>query len=66
MLTLVHATQSRSFRILWLLEELGADYDIRAVSIRRRDGSEDMATWRRRRWPEECSAPASAVRRTAA
>ncbi|MDR6756589.1 glutathione S-transferase [Mycoplana sp. BE70] len=39
MLTLVHATQSRSFRILWLLEELGADYDIRAVSIHRRDGS---------------------------
>lgn len=39
MLTLVHATQSRSFRILWLLEELGADYAIRPVSIRRRDGS---------------------------
>lgn len=39
MLTLVHATQSRSFRILWLLEELAADYDIRAVSIRRRDGT---------------------------
>ncbi|MDX3925189.1 MAG: glutathione S-transferase [Shinella sp.] len=39
MLTLVHAPLSRSFRILWLLEELGADYDIRTVSIRRRDGS---------------------------
>ncbi|HVK92357.1 MAG TPA: glutathione S-transferase family protein, partial [Mycoplana sp.] len=31
--------QSRSFRILWLLEELGADYHIRSVGIRRRDGS---------------------------
>lgn len=39
MLTLVHATHSRSFRMLWLLEELGADYDIRPVSIRRQDGS---------------------------
>ncbi len=39
MLTLVHATQSRSFRMLWLLEELGADYDIRLVNIRRADGS---------------------------
>ena len=39
MLTLVHATQSRSFRMLWLLEELGADYDIRLVNIRRADGT---------------------------
>ncbi|MBD9372853.1 glutathione S-transferase [Rhizobium sp. ARZ01] len=39
MLTLVHAPLSRSFRMLWLLEELGADYDIRRVSIRRQDGS---------------------------
>ena len=39
MLTLIHAPQSRSSRIIWLLEELGAEYDIRYVDIRRRDGS---------------------------
>ncbi|OBZ93960.1 glutathione S-transferase [Pararhizobium polonicum] len=39
MLTLIHAPRSRSSRIIWLLEELGAEYDIRYVSIRRRDGS---------------------------
>lgn len=39
MLTLIHAPMSRSGRILWLLEELGAEYDVRYVSIRRRDGS---------------------------
>ena len=39
MLTLVHAPQSRSSRIIWLLEELGADYAIRYVDIPRRDGS---------------------------
>ena len=39
MLTLFHAPQSRSSRILWLLEELGADYEIRYVDIPRRDGS---------------------------
>jgi glutathione S-transferase len=37
MLTLYHAPQSRSSRILWLLEELDAEYDIKTVSIRRRD-----------------------------
>ena len=39
MLTLIHAPRSRSSRILWLLEELGADYDVRYVDIRRGDGS---------------------------
>lgn len=39
MLTLIHAPLSRSGRILWLLEELGAQYDVRYVSIRRWDGS---------------------------
>lgn len=39
MLTLVHAPLSRSFRMLWLLEDIGADYDMRYVTIRRRDGS---------------------------
>ncbi|QRM55910.1 glutathione S-transferase [Sinorhizobium sp. BG8] len=39
MLTLVHAPMSRSFRMLWLLEELGAEYEVRVVTIRRRDGS---------------------------
>lgn len=33
MLTLFHAPQSRSSRIVWLLEELGVDYDIRYVDI---------------------------------
>lgn len=39
MFTLIHAPRSRSTRILWLLEELNAPYDVRYVSIRRRDGS---------------------------
>jgi glutathione S-transferase len=39
MLTLFHAPQSRSSRILWLLEELGAEYRIRYVDIPRMDGS---------------------------
>ncbi len=33
MLTLYHAPQSRSTRMLWLLEELGADYHIEYVDI---------------------------------
>lgn len=33
MLTLFHAPQSRSGRIVWLLEEIGADFDIRYVGI---------------------------------
>lgn len=39
MLTLYHAPRSRSSRIIWLLEELGADYEIRYVDISRLDGS---------------------------
>jgi glutathione S-transferase len=39
MLTLHHAPQSRSSRIVWLLEELGADYDLVITSIPRQDGS---------------------------
>lgn len=39
MLTLYHAPQSRSSRIVWLLEELGADYDIVYTDIPRMDGS---------------------------
>lgn len=35
MLTLVHAPRSRSTRFLWLLEELGADYEIMTVDIYR-------------------------------
>jgi glutathione S-transferase len=33
MITLYHAPQSRSSRIIWLLEELGGSYEIRPVSI---------------------------------
>ena len=39
MLTLYHAPQSRSSRIVWLLEELGADYVLEITSIPRLDGS---------------------------
>jgi glutathione S-transferase len=39
MLTLFHAPQSRSSRIVWLLEELGAKYQIVYTDIPRMDGS---------------------------
>ena len=39
MLTLYHAPQSRSSRIVWLLEEIGAPYQIEKMNIPRRDGS---------------------------
>ena len=39
MLTLFHAPQSRSSRVIWLLEELGATYEITKVAIARMDGS---------------------------
>jgi glutathione S-transferase len=39
MLTLFHAPKSRSSRIIWLLEELGAPYEIRIVTIPRQDGT---------------------------
>jgi glutathione S-transferase len=38
MLTLFHSPKSRSSRVLWLLEELGADYEIEYVSILRQGG----------------------------
>jgi glutathione S-transferase len=39
MLTLFHAPQSRSSRMIWLAEELGADVAVRCVTIGRQDGS---------------------------
>lgn len=39
MLKLYHAPRSRSSRFIWLLEELGAPYEIEVVSIRRGDGT---------------------------
>lgn len=42
MLTLYHAPNSRSTRIIWLLEELGAPYSIRTVTIRYNDGRGGM------------------------
>ena len=39
MLTLYHAPRSRSFRVLWLLEELGVPYDTEMVSIRGTDSA---------------------------
>lgn len=46
MITLFHAPQSRSSRMIWLLEELGVPYEIRPVSIFRPmtgEGSGDPA-----------------------
>ena len=46
MLTLFHAPWSRSARIVWLLEEIGAEYDIRFVDIYRQmtqSGARDAA-----------------------
>ena len=39
MLTLFHAPLSRSSRLIWLLEELGADYEIQHCDIARMNGS---------------------------
>ena len=39
MITLYHAPRSRSSRFIFLLEELGAPYEIAKVNIRRGDGS---------------------------
>jgi glutathione S-transferase len=39
MLTLHHAPQSRSTRVIWLLEELGLPYEINYCDIRRGDGT---------------------------
>lgn len=39
MVTLYHAPQSRSSRMIWLLEELDAPYEIRLTTIPRQDGS---------------------------
>lgn len=39
MFTLFHAPQSRSSRIVWLLEELGAEYRIEYCDIARMDGT---------------------------
>jgi len=39
MLTLYHAPRSRSSRIIWLLEELGADYELKITDIPRMDGT---------------------------
>ena len=38
MLTFYHAPQSRSFSILWLLEELGQPYEMQIVDIRAKGG----------------------------
>ena len=39
MLTLYHAPQTRSSRIVWLLEELEEPYELKVVGIPRMDGS---------------------------
>jgi glutathione S-transferase len=39
MLTFYHAPQSRSFSILWLLEELGEPYAMELIDIRGEDGA---------------------------
>ena len=44
MITLYHAPKSRSSRFIFLLEELGAPYEIKIVNIRRGDGSGGIDT----------------------
>ena len=39
MLTLFHSAMSRSGSIVWLLEEIGAPYETKIVTIRRADGT---------------------------
>ena len=39
MLTLIHKPMTRSGGILWLLEEIGAPYETKIVTIRSADGS---------------------------
>ncbi len=39
MITLFHRPKTRSSRFLWLLEELGAPYEIKPVTTRSRDGT---------------------------
>jgi glutathione S-transferase len=39
MLTLIHCPMSRSGSIMWLLEEIGAPYETKLVTIRRADGT---------------------------
>ena len=46
MLTLFHAPQSRSGRLVRLLEELGVDYQIAYVGIRRDDAIDAIARHR--------------------
>lgn len=41
MLKLYHAPKSRSTRVLWLLEELGADYEVEYVTIKRLRGGDE-------------------------
>jgi glutathione S-transferase len=43
MITLYHAPASRSSRFLWLLEEIGEPYEVKLVSMRRRDGTGEPA-----------------------
>jgi glutathione S-transferase len=43
MITLYHAPTSRSSRFLWLLEEIGEPYEVKLVSLRRRDGTGEPA-----------------------
>jgi glutathione S-transferase len=39
MITLYHAPKTRSSRFIWLLEEIGAPYEVKTVAIRQGDGS---------------------------
>src|SRR5579864_1329749 len=39
MITLYHTPNTRSTRFIFLLEELGAPYEIKPVSLQRRDGT---------------------------
>lgn len=41
-LTLIHSPKTRSSSFVWLLEELGADYELKKVTIRRAGGEEGL------------------------
>jgi glutathione S-transferase len=49
MITLYHAPKSRSSRFVWLLEEIGAPYEVKGVPIRDRSehSAEEAAAYRR-------------------
>lgn len=44
MITLFHAPRTRSQKVMWLLEEMGVDYEIRPVAFLERDRDQEFMT----------------------